>query len=344
MDHFFIKLLHQSSEDLSALPAGSVDLVVTSPPYPMIGMWDECFADQCGGVGEAMAQGDWDGAYGEMHRLLDQVWLQCDRVLRPSGFVCINIGDATRTLGGTFRLFSNHARIIRAFESMGYSVLPDILWRKQSNSPNKFMGSGMYPAGAYVTYEHEYILVFRKGAKRRFSGEERQRRRESAYFWEERNLWFSDLWEFKGTAQQLDASAARQRSGSFPLELPLRLVAMYSIYGDTVLDPFGGLGTTALACASLQRSCVCCEREESLWSLSLSRLTHHPAGAFSGQRLSCHLSFIEQLSDEERQRCYVNLPHGVPVKTRQETELRLYQTTGFTAPAPGEFRFTCAPL
>ena len=46
---------------------------------------------------------------------------------------------------------------------MGYQVLPDILWRKQSNKPNKFMGSGMLPPNAYVTLEHEYILIFRKG-------------------------------------------------------------------------------------------------------------------------------------------------------------------------------------
>ena len=69
--------------------------------------------------------------------------------------------------------------------------MPAILWRKPTNAPNKFMGSGMLPPNAYVTLEHEYILMFRWGAKREFSQEEQKRsRRESAYFWEERNGWF----------------------------------------------------------------------------------------------------------------------------------------------------------
>ena len=62
-----------------------------------------------------------------------------------------------------FRLFSNHSRILQKMASLGFSIatLPDILWRKPTNAPTKFLGSGMLPAGAYVTYEHEYILIVR---------------------------------------------------------------------------------------------------------------------------------------------------------------------------------------
>lgn len=147
--------------------------------------------------------GDGMGAFNKMHDILDAVWHECDRVLAPNGFVCINIGDATRTVDGKFQLFSNHYRIIDYFMKHGYCVMPDILWRKQSNSPNKFMGSGMYPAGAYVTYEHEYILIFRKGGKRVFNEQEKLLRQKSAYFWEERNIWFSDLWDIKGISQNI---------------------------------------------------------------------------------------------------------------------------------------------
>ncbi len=97
-----------------------------------------------------------------MHDILNRAWEECHRVLSDNGFVCINIGDATRTLGKEFRLFPNHAAIIDFFLKKGCCALPDIHWRKPTNAPNKFMGSGMYPAGAYVTYEHEYILIFRK--------------------------------------------------------------------------------------------------------------------------------------------------------------------------------------
>ncbi len=68
-------------------------------------------------------------------------------------------------------------------QKIGLFALPVILWRKQTNAPNKFMGSGMMPPGAYVTLEHEYVLILRKGNKRIFkSDENRQLRRESAYF------------------------------------------------------------------------------------------------------------------------------------------------------------------
>lgn len=57
-------------------------------------------------------------------------------MLIPGGIGCVNVGDATRTVNGVFQLFSNHNRIISAFQGMGYCVLPDIIWRKPSNSPN----------------------------------------------------------------------------------------------------------------------------------------------------------------------------------------------------------------
>ena len=143
------------SSDLKTIKDNSVALIVTSPPYPMIEMWDECFTYQDPSINFDEPQ----TAFEKMHLLLNQVWQECDRILIDNGFICINIGDATRTINDVFQVFSNHSKILAYFQSLGYSILPDIIWRKQSNSPNKFMGSGMYPAGAYVTYEHEYILI-----------------------------------------------------------------------------------------------------------------------------------------------------------------------------------------
>src|SRR5690606_1592163 len=141
-----------------------------------------------------------------------------------------------------------------AFIRLGFANMPNILWRKQTNAPNKFMGSGMLPAGAYVTLEHEWILVFRKAGKRTFRSEaEKKLRRESAFFWEERNTWFSDLWDLKGVKQKITNSGSRDRSAAYPFELPYRLINMYSVKGDIVLDPFLGTGTTALAAMATER-------------------------------------------------------------------------------------------
>jgi DNA modification methylase len=190
------KIIFGNAADMHEIQNKSVDLVVTSPPYPMIAMWDEIFSKQNPAIGDALKKEDGKTAFELMHQELDKVWNEVYRVLKAGGFACINIGDATRTIGGEFKLYPNHARILSRCLELGFSPLPEILWRKQINAPNKFMGSGMWPAGAYVTLEHEFILILRKGGKRQFNTlEEKLCRRESSYFYEERNTWFSDVWQ-----------------------------------------------------------------------------------------------------------------------------------------------------
>ena len=319
-------IYNENSNNMHCIPDKSVQLIVTSPPYPMIEMWDEMFKEQSTAVKEYLDNNDSELAFERMHQVLDEIWKECDRVLTDNGFVCINIGDATRTINDSFKMFSNHSRIIQTFINMGYTVLPDILWRKQSNAPNKFMGSGMYPAGAYVTYEHEYILIFRKGGKRVFKGTDKFIRQESAYFWEERNVWFSDLWEIRGTSQNISKSnTSRTRNASFPLEIPYRLVNMYSVKGDTVLDPFCGLGTTNLACMASERNSIGIEVSPEIFELAINNISEGARGLNNliESRIASHIDFINSLSDEKIQKCYKNTPHGFLVKTRQETALHI---------------------
>lgn len=332
------RLFNRNANDLSPIPDKSVHLIVTSPPYPMIEMWDQSFIEQDPSISEDFLHGHCQTAFEKMHRILDAVWRECDRVLVDHGFICINIGDATRSTGGEFHLFPNHARVINFFTQLGgYCVLPDIHWRKRSNAPNKFMGSGMYPAGAYVTYEHEYILIFRKGGKRVFDNEKKQRRRESAYFWEERNTWFSDLWDVRGIPQQIHGMANRHRSAAYPFEIPYRLINMYSIKNDTILDPFCGLGTTLLACMATQRSSIGIELDESIYTLAQKSLMVPCAelNQIIDQRIAYHNAFIDSLSADKQGRCYRNRHHHFLVKTRQETDLSLKHITSITATAGG---------
>ncbi len=320
------RIINTDSANLSQIDAGSVNLIVTSPPYPMIEMWDEMFISQNPEIENLISNGQGEDAFEKMHSVLNSVWNECNRVLADNGFVCINIGDATRTLNNEFKLYSNHSKIINYFTKLGYSVLPDILWRKQSNSPNKFMGSGMYPAGAYVTYEHEYILVFRKGGKRIFKGEEKRLRQKSAYFWEERNVWFSDLWDIKGVSQTVKNNAnTRLRNASYPFEIPYRLVNMYSAEGDTVLDPFCGFGTTNLACMASNRNSIGVEIAPEIAAAAIERITTDAStiNTLIENRLCNHLNFIASLSDEKKEKCYLNTPHSFPVKTKQETSIHI---------------------
>jgi DNA modification methylase len=134
------QIINSDSTRLSDISNESVDLVVTSPPYPMIEMWDEILFRQNDEIKQCFLNEDFEKSFEFMHQELDKVWYECFRVLKCGGFACINIGDATRTLSENFRLFSNHARILTGCLNAGFQNLPNIIWRKQTNAPNKFMG------------------------------------------------------------------------------------------------------------------------------------------------------------------------------------------------------------
>ena len=309
----------------TALPTESVHLVVTSPPYPMIAMWDDLFCSRSARVADMLEKSKGGDAFELMHQDLEPVWDLVYRVLKPGGFACINIGDATRKVGDDFCLYANHARLLHYLTKIGFSVLPDILWRKQTNSPTKFMGSGMLPAGAYVTLEHEYILIVRKGGKRVFKANaEMHNRRQSAIFWEERNEWFSDVWlDLKGAVQSLGGRGARSRSGAFPFELAYRLINMYSAKGDTVLDPFAGTGTVLAAAMAACRNSAGVELDPTL--IPAIRESIEEIVPFANQRidlrLETHQQFVAERAEQGKPIKYTNQHYGFPVVTNQEKEL-----------------------
>lgn len=317
-------MYNQDSRELSFLEDESVHLVVTSPPYPMIEMWDAVFRAISPAAGAALDREEGWNAFEAMHDALEPVWREIARLLRPGGVLCLNVGDATRSVGGRFALYPNHARMMQSLLALGLESLPAVIWRKPTNSPTKFMGSGMLPGSAYVTLEHEYILVLRKGGMRRFTREEESRRRRSALFWEERNQWYSDLWDLRGTRQALPDGASRKRSGAFPLEVPFRLIHMYSIQGDTVLDPFGGTGTTALAAAAGGRSSITVERERELSARFASLFEEGLPASLKrvSRRLSEHRTFVRRYEEDSRTPLpYRNDALATGVRTRQEREL-----------------------
>ena len=201
-----------------------------------------------------------------MHSYLSKVWQESFRVLVDGGMACINIGDATRTINGKFRLFPNHSRITEICEKSGFTTLPYILWKKPTTKPKykgkgAFLGSGFLPPNAYVTLDCEFILIFRKGNLRKFPPHDKNRYN-SSFTKPQRDSWFSQIWGLKGTRQF--ASQLDRRTAAYPDEIASRLIQMFSVKGDTVLDPFLGSGTTIKAAIEYQRSSVGYENDESL--------------------------------------------------------------------------------
>ncbi|WXG46628.1 MAG: site-specific DNA-methyltransferase [Candidatus Atabeyarchaeum deiterrae] len=254
---------------MSEVEDGSVHLIVTSPPYPMIEMWDGIFRNLDDQIDRLWLQlekeedrnkreGIVGKIYDSMHENLAKVWSEVHRVLIDGGIACINIGDATRNINGIFRLFPNHVRVVDWCERIGFVTLPYLLWRKPTTKPKykgkgAFLGSGMLPPNAYVTLDCEYILILRKGGLRQFASKD-PIRYSSKYTKEERDKWFTQIWDITGMKQHL--SEVERRAAAFPEEIPKRLIRMFSVAGDTILDPFLGTGTSLKVAIALNRSMI----------------------------------------------------------------------------------------
>ncbi|MFX1426116.1 MAG: DNA-methyltransferase [Promethearchaeota archaeon] len=319
------------------LESNSIDLMITSPPYPMIEMWDLHFSKTNEEIKVALAEENGEKAYKLMHTELNKVWKEVKRVLKDGGIACINIGDATRKIKNNFQLFPNHIKISSFFHNNDFIELPCILWRKPSNSPNKFLGSGMLPPNAYVTLEHEYILIFRKGTKKRIIPPKSEIRYNSAFFWEERNRWFSDLWDdIRGIHQKVNQdninyNNLRDRSAAFPLEIAYRLINMYSIYEDYVLDPFWGTGTTSLAAIISRRNSVGYELNSEFMKLfneSIKKAKQLNIDV-NKSRLSDHIKFINEYNKKGKHIRYNSKNYNFPVITKQEIRILLYMIKNY---------------
>ncbi len=250
------------SRHMGELDDESVHLVVTSPPYPMVAIWDDFFS-------EAKAS-----SYDQMHDYLNHVWKEVARTLVPGGIACINIGDATRSKDGVFHLYPNHSRVTENFERLGLLSLPYVLWKKPTTKPQykgkgAFLGSGFLPPNAYVTLDMEFILIFRKGGLRNFAPKDPDRYK-SRFTKKERDQWFSQVWNITGARQTIEG--LDRRIAAFPEEIPRRLVRMFSVVGDVVLDPFLGSGTSLKAAMESGRKFVGYERLDALVPVIKKRL------------------------------------------------------------------------
>lgn len=243
------RVMKGDARDLSFLPDESVHLVVTSPPY-----WT--LKEYPSGPGQLGEIKD----YEEFLNELDKVWRECERVLVPGGRVCCVVGDVCvprRKIGKHF-VMPLHADIQVRSRLVGLDVLTPILWHKIANGVTEAQGNGAgfygkpYQPGAVVKNDVEYILFMRKG------GDYRKvtplQKVLSILTKDEMQHWWCSIWT--------DIRGASTRAGHpapYPPILAERLIRMFSFAGDTVLDPFGGTGSTGVAAVAAGRNSVSVE-------------------------------------------------------------------------------------
>jgi DNA modification methylase len=229
------------SRNMAEIASQSVALVVTSPPYWHIK--DYGVPNQIG-YGQTLHEYLYD---------LSRVWRECWRVLKPGRRLCINIGDqfARATLYGQYKVIPLHAEIIAQCEMIGFDYLGAIIWQKKTTMRPSggavVMGSFPYPPNGIVELDYEYILLFRKPG--RLEPIDPEARKASALSRDEWKAYFSGHWQFAGERQVL-------HEAMFPEELPRRLIRMFTVVGETVLDPFTGSGTTIKVALELGRNAI----------------------------------------------------------------------------------------
>jgi modification methylase len=234
---------------LSFIPTESVHLICTSPPYGSLKEYPD-HPNQLGNI----------GSYEKFLDELDAVWAECRRILVPGGRVACIVGDVciSRRKGGRHHVLPLSGDLQVRARKLEFDNLTPIRWLKVSNikleasKSARYLGKPNLPNGI-VKNDVEHILFFRKPGGYRKPTEEMERL--SFISTDDYIKWFSPVWD------DVRGQLRRDHPAPFPIEIPRRLIRMYSFVGDTVVDPFAGTGTTALAALETGRNSVSVEIE-----------------------------------------------------------------------------------
>lgn len=234
------QIIHGSSEKMSELPDNSLHLMITSPPYNVSKTYDE------------------DLSLTEYLDLLKAVFQETYRVLVHGGRACINVANLGRK---PYIPLSDY--ISQMMIEIGFLMRGEIIWQKGAGAGvSMAWGSWQSASNPVLRDTHEYILVFSKG-----SFERKKEQRENTITKEQFMEWTKSVWTMNPESAKKVGHPA-----PFPVELPFRLIQLYSFKDDVILDPFMGSGSTAIAAIKSNRHYVGYELDEEFIGLANSRL------------------------------------------------------------------------
>jgi len=251
---------------MAEAPDSSVHLVVTSPPYWQLK--DYGIKEQIG----------FDHSYEEYINNLNLVWKECFRALYPGCRMLVNIGDqfARAVYYGRYKIIPIRTEIIKFCETIGFDYMGAIIWNKRTTMNTTggatVMGSYPFPRNGIVEIDYEFILIFKKpGAAPKVTMEQKENSRISKEKWKE---YFLGHWYFNGAKQD-------NHIAMFPVELPKRVIEMFTFVGETVLDPFLGSGTTSLAAMIANRNSIGYEINSDFEQIIRSKLDEENSSLFA---------------------------------------------------------------
>ncbi len=240
-----------STVGMNEFQTGSIDLIVTSPPY-----WNIIDYNHPDQLGKGLT-------YKMFLENLKKNLFECMRVLKEDAFICIVVGDV-RTgdykQNGRPRIYSLQSSIIEYFtEEMDFDLFQHFIWEKygvkKRKGPNIYgsVGTGKnkdkaVPPLLYSDLIMEHILVFRKPGKRsRGTIPERLTQEENILMKNDLVEWLNPIWKIHSPPNP-------KHPATFPDDLTYRLIKLFSLKDDKVLDPFAGTGTTLINALKLNRN------------------------------------------------------------------------------------------
>lgn len=237
LDRVFCK----SSENMDEIPDYSVHLMVTSPPYNVTKEYDE------------------DLTFDEYRKLLKNVLTEVYRKLITGGRACLNLANLGRK-----PYIPLHGYIIQDMLDIGFLMRGEIIWNKASSaSPSTAWGTWLSAANPTLRDTHEYILVFSKESFGRQNLPERVS-----------TITRDEFLEFTRSVWTCPAESARKvgHPAPFPVELPYRLIQLYTFKDEVILDPFCGSGSTCIAAIKAGRHYIGYDTEEEYVRLAERRI------------------------------------------------------------------------